>query len=400
MTSFRSRFIAVAALSAAALMGACSDAAEAPLATGRTGDVVAGRLPVQAPARERLAQIVAMSLRDASVRALLLNATRNSPVSEGKLHLTTFLRGEGQPLLRAMSRASGIPQDEVFALAQQAGHMEIYLPVPSHRASWNGGADLIVATTEKDKEKPAGFDLNGFPVELSADAPPATPTVVITYAEGFDAQGQPYGTTRANFSRAGGPSFHHDPYATQFTGLWANEVHTSGDFEGWASGAPEFEFWVLVAETRAPLTCAGESSVEPYRFNMDDTNYYNTFLIAADNELPEGVNRVVAMYEDDDERCKLKQGKDHVKLAIDALVAGNDAYKAIKHKESENYQWIVKVWNFAVAAHSFLTGGDEFVGVSSTTTDVTSTPTTVQLKDINMNNKGWAVLQWKSDSAH
>ncbi|HEX8394264.1 MAG TPA: hypothetical protein VF665_18110, partial [Longimicrobium sp.] len=363
MTSFRSRFVAVAALSAAAFLGACSDQSEAPLAAG---DVTADRLSAEAPARERMAQLIALSLRDASVRALLLKATHNSPVAEGKLHVTTFLSGEGQPLLRAMSRASGLSLDEVSALAKAAGSMEIYLPVPAHRAAWTGGSDLQVAVQERDRVGLKGFDLNGNAVQLSSDVTPTTPTVVITHAEGFDAQGKAHGIIRANFSRAatGAPSYNHDPYAAQFTGLWANEVHTSSDFESWASGSPEFEFWVVEAETRNPLTCVGESSVEPNRFNMDGTNYYTTFLIAADNELPQGVNRAVAMYEDDDERCVLKTGKDYVKLTVDALTAGNAAHKAIKHKEPGDYGWIVKVWNFALAASRLWGGGDEFVGVS------------------------------------
>jgi hypothetical protein len=219
--------------------------------------------------------------------------------------------------------------------------------------------------------------------------------------ESFDAQGRPFNRSlapRGDYRVAADARLNQNPDGS-WTGLWVNEVHTVEEFEGWALGDPEFEFYLQNADTRQVLVCAGNESIEPYRFNMDATNYYADFLIAAENEIPEGTNRVVAMYEDDDGVCQIKDDKDYVKLTSDALTNSFDAYKAVKQKQWQTSNFVVHVFNAIIAFKAIASGNDEFVGVSAGLGDITDTPQTFQLKDQNRQNKGWVVLQRKTGFA-
>jgi hypothetical protein len=376
---------------------ACADDAQPTL----SGSTPAASAAATGPAHERLATLVALGFRDASVRAQFRAATAASKVGgEGKLHLGSYLRGEGQPLVRAIARATGVSQDELLGLIAQTGPLEIYLPVDAHRAAWKGGEDVIVAAQIDEDAVPFGVDLAGRRVALSLDKEPATPVISIVPAESFEANGLPVGKSlSANRIGMGGPNLNMNPDGS-WTGLWVMEVHTSQEYEPWTKGDPEFEMTMENANTRGKIVCADEDmSIEPYRFNMDGTNYYNDFLIAAENEMPVGEPFTIFLYEDDDTRCVVKDDKDYAKLAADALQNAYSAYKAIKARQFENGQFIVKIYNAYVAFKSIVTGNDEFAGMTAGISDVGPTATTFQLKDQNMNNVGWVSLQYRTGFA-
>lgn len=396
---FRTRTIASAVLAtvAAAGLAACDDTTQAPFETTAQAVSAQGAATAAGP---RVAQLVALALREPSARGIFLRASGNSPVKEGKLFLSGFLGGEGTPLLQAMARAGGIPVAEVQALIAQLGPVEIYVPVAEHRAAWTGGANLQVAFVAHDRAQPYGFDLNGNPVQLSAQEAPSTPTVVVTYAESFTAQGKAYD---ADLAPAGGSDALAPRFATltvPYTGVWADSINTSGDFENWASGSPEFELYIQNAETRANIACSGESSVEPYRFNMDNTSYPHPVLLAADYELPQGVPMVIAMFEDDDVRCKIVQDKDFIKLATDAFTNAQAAYKSLTSKEWVNGQWIMQLHTAVVNFVSIVKGNDEFVGVATLTTDIDATARRYTLRNENMAANGTVRLQWRTDTGY
>jgi hypothetical protein len=396
---FRNRNIASAILASVAIAGlaACDDTTQAPFETSTDGIVAQKESTSAGP---RVAQLVALALREPSARGIFFRASGNSPVKEGKLFLSGFLGGEGTPLLQAMARAGGVSVAEVQALVAQLGPVEIYVPVAEHRAAWTGGSNVQVAFSAHDRAQPYGFDLNGNAVELSADEAPATPTVVVTYAESFNEQGKPYGAdlARGGSSNALAPSF--AVLTTPYTGVWADSVRTNSDFEGWASGSPEFELYIQNAQTRGNIACSGESSVEPYNFNMDNTFYPHPVLLAADYELPQGVPMVIAMFEDDDTRCKIVQGKDYIKLATDAFTNAGAAYKALTSKEWVNGQWIMQLHTAAVNVVSIIKGNDEFVGVSTTYTDIDGTARHYTLRNEYMNATGSVRLQWRTDTGY
>lgn len=402
MYSLKRYSFAAATAAAILTLAACGDEASQPL-------LAEGNAPAAAvsgePAMQQLARLVAVSMRDASVRAQFHAATAGSPVKEGKLYLSGYLRGQGGALLKAMSRASGMPESQVLALIGQTGPLEMYLPVESHRNAWRGGDNLIVAAQLVEENVPFAVDLQGRTLTLSLETEPTTPVISIVPAESFDEQGNAWGARRtgsvnAAIAATGGPRKGMNPDGT-WTGLWVNEVHTSQEYEPWTRGDPEFEMHLDNATTRERRVCAEEdNSIEPYRFNMNSTNYYNPFLIADDTELPQGEPFTIYLYEDDDTRCVVKDDKDYPKLIADALSNSASVYKALKAKQWENGQWVVKAYNAYVAIRSIITGNDEFAGVTAGLSDVGTTPQTFQLKDANMNNVGWVSLQWKSDVPH
>lgn len=382
------------ALVAAAVLGlaACNDAAEAPLAP-ETGAAAAA----QTPADQRLARLVATALRNPEVRAQLRSDLAASPVKEGKLYLRSYLNGSGQGLLTAMSRAAGTGQDAVLELVGQMRPLEIYIPVAEHRQAWNGGSDVVVAIQLVEHTDPFGVDLNGRAVALSYETAPSTPVISIVPTESFDAQGEPLARDRAR----SGASFTHSTTGTMFTGLWVNHINVGHDYEDWTRGSPEFEFWLINSQTRGTITCAEEDvTVEPYRFNMDGTSYSNDFLLAAEYEMPQSVPLGIAMYEDDDTRCVIRDDKDYIKLATDAFTNAYGAYKALTSKEWVNGQWIMQVAHAYMAFASIVKSNDEFVGIATGTENVDGTERVFTLANEQMIKTGTVYLQWKTDTAH
>lgn len=394
----RNRNIATAILASLALVGmaACTDSAEAPF---QTGTPAALRQDADMPAGQRVAQLVALALREPSARGIFHRASSNSPVNEGKLFLSGFLGGEGTPILQAMARAGGLSTAEVQALVAQTGPVEIYLPVPEHRAAWAGGENVIVGYTQQDHAQPYGFDLNGRAVQLSAEEAPATPTIMVTFAESFDAQGVAYGSRVARPVGAMQPRM--STSTVPFTGVWVDSIKTVEDFEGWPNGHPEFEIHIQNGNTRATVNCSdGLRSVEPYHFDMNGTSHAHPVLVAQEADLPQGVPVVIAMYEDDDTPCVIKDDKDYVKLATDALTNAASAYKGLTSKEFLNGEWIMQLSASWTAFKSLLSGNDEFVGVAAGVENIDGTDRHFFLKNTAMANQGVLRLQWKTDTAY
>jgi hypothetical protein len=350
------------------------------------------------PAHEALAITLASALRDATVRRSLHAAMSASPVKEGKLHLQTYLRGEGRRQLSAMAAARHVTEDDLARSLDAMGSLEIYLPVKAHRAAWSGGEEVIVVSQAHERDLPFGVDLDGKPVELSLKAPPTQPVISIVPAESFNPDGKPHRRSLGVDARPSGQTL-----AASFTGFWINEVHVGdvSNYEPWTKGDPEFEMYLQNATTRGTVVCAEEdSSVEPYAWNMDSDDYTSPFLIAADSDLPANTPVVLAMYEDDDTRCVIKTDKDYIKLATDALMNASSAYQSIATKKCSNGSCLLSLYNTYVAVKSIVLSGDDFVGVSAGLADVGTTAKTFQLKDTNMNNVGSLKLQWKTDVAH
>jgi hypothetical protein len=401
MQCITKRVAAGAALLAILGVAACSDRTGTTLPTEGAQSASAGAADSAAvrAAGEKLAKTMAVSLRDASVRGILHRAFSSSPVLEGKLHLGTYLRGEGKALLLAMARASGSTEAGILALVDQAGSHEFYLPVEAHRALWKGGSNVIVASQIKDHTAPIGFDAAGQRLVLSAETPPSVPVIALIPAESFDAQGNPHarGMPRGA-SHHGAPTYNHSTTGTMWTGLWVNYVYIPGDYEAWARGAPEYEMYLERGANRTKIRCAAEPSVEPFRWNMDGTTYDADFLVGWDQETPTLEGLLIYVYEDDDTECKVQVNKDYVKLAAEALSNAGSAWKAVGERQWE--QAAVAFKHAAVAFWSIVSGSDEFVGVISVDGDVTTAPRRALIKSENAVDRGWVDLQWKTDTAH
>src|SRR5262245_25914356 len=146
---------AILSFSALVCLAACAAAPESgappPEAEGDVASPLAAAEAAEGPAAGALASSVAGALRDGTLRRALRYAMRASRVKEGKLHLQSYLRGEGRGLLTAMSAASRVTEDGLARSLDQMGPLEIYLPVGAHRAAWAGGDELIVATQPREQ---------------------------------------------------------------------------------------------------------------------------------------------------------------------------------------------------------------------------------------------------------
>ena len=90
---------------------------------------------------EALARRVALALRDSAFRAYVKTELDGSPFAEHKVQFQRFLRADGGRALGALAAAAGESPDAVAADAAAASSLEMYLPVPAHRAAWNGDAE-------------------------------------------------------------------------------------------------------------------------------------------------------------------------------------------------------------------------------------------------------------------
>jgi hypothetical protein len=236
-----------------------------------------------------LTRAVALALNDGALRQRIKDDMRAAPFAEHKLEFGHYVRSRpGGVLLAKMATVMGRGAEQLRVQLDGLPELEFYMPVREHRESWRGGADLIVAgSLESDDEgrpviAPVAFNLQGEPVALSADATPATPTLVIVRREADfsrpmdimrakninDRGGTAIGTLipsmiepcleplkAISFSCGGGgggyvppPPASNDPApgtpASQQRGISIEEMithmRTFNDHEPWWKGAPEF----------------------------------------------------------------------------------------------------------------------------------------------------------------
>lgn len=236
----------------ALLAAGCADGAALP--TGSPAAPAAEKIP----ANQQLARMLASALRDPAVRAAIHREMQASPQVERKVLLGAFLQERGRGVLDAMARATpATSMDGVLNLIRSTGPLEVYFPVAAHREGWDGGADLIVATTLDEDVAPFGVAPDGRTVVLSATEAPAMPTLVVVPAEGFDRFGAPRAASlRSEFRRPQFSQGREVALSGTDRGLGvserANYLKTTNDQEAWALGLPEFE--IMLAATTADGT--------------------------------------------------------------------------------------------------------------------------------------------------
>jgi hypothetical protein len=402
MRSTSRRIVSGALLAALTGLTACGEDLQSQELTAQGSESAAtltAEQALQQEAGQKLTHALALSLREPAMRGLIRAAMAETLVKEDKVHFNTFVRGSGRALLQTMSRASGLSVAELETLVQQAGSLEMYLPVKEHRAAWRGGEDLLVATQFRDHETPVGFDLSGNPVLLSATKAPEIPTLVLVPAEDFDAEGNPsqrglaLGRGAQQQEKAtGGVSA-----AYAYTGAYVQYLYIPDEFEAWARGAPEYEMYLeRVGSSRQVIRCAAAGSIAPFKWNMDGTTWSSPFLIAWESETPTLDGLAMYFYEDDDTECKLvqKDGKDYLKLTMDALKNSYSAYKS--YQEKQYIDAIINFYHAAVAIKSIISGSDEYVGTvtSFNGQPLDGTTKRFNIKNENQQDKGYVDLVW------
>jgi hypothetical protein len=181
-----SRRIHLPVLALAAAVAACDR--PAPTANEETAPLPSvvspnARSSTERAAMDRLARRLARALADPAFRATLKTELEQSPFVEHKLQLQSFLRASNRRALKEVARLSGTAESTVEADANQAIPLEIYFPVPAHRATWTGGPGLLVASAREDREAPIAYDVSGRRQVLSPAAPPVTPVLAIVPVE-------------------------------------------------------------------------------------------------------------------------------------------------------------------------------------------------------------------------
>lgn len=349
------RILIVGALAAVVVSTACSD---------RTPLTPEAALSGGAPQKpERLARQFAQALRDPAFRAYLKAQLDASPFGEHKLQFQTFLGAGGGRALRYFD-------PEVEREAKAAIALEVYFPVPAHRAAWTGDENLLVATAIADRDVPVAFDPRGGRRLLDPDTPPETPVLALVPVE-TDFTAVPQRQTCVECEGGGDPQ----PPPAPPAGLYMTKAHFVQDFEGWLKGNPEFEVHILgqkgQTDSLISYQCAGERQYGPYAFNQDELDWSGSVLLFSKQQLDQynaahpGQNVRVFVVEDDDTPCVIKTDVNRFQALVAAvdsayrdLTAGNDSsslgQRAYRYaKVAEN------VWE---ALASFFKSNDELVG--------------------------------------
>ncbi len=349
------RPLALAALLAA---GACTDRTS-PEPLGETPQ--ASRATPE-PARERLARRIALALRDEQFRARLKQDLDRSPVREGKLHFQRYL---ASPAARAaLARVTGESESAVALEAGRAPALELYLPVPEHRAAWTGDARVLVATAADEREAPVAFSPEGERVLLSPTTPPDIPVLALVPAEtDFDGAG-----ARLQGSPTGGSS-------TPPPGLYMTNSTLVEDFESWVKGAPEIEVHMLgqagKSDSLTSYACAGGTAAGYYSFDQNSLTWSGSVLLMTQAQLNNyrtahpSQNLRVFLVEDDDTSCQIKVDPTRfsrlvkaVEAAYPLLTGGRDSTGAIQRiwKRANAIQQLLK------ALASLIKTDDELIG--------------------------------------
>lgn len=233
--------VACITLAMLTVLTACTDSAPPTAATPSTYGPDMTRADLRASATD-LARAVARQLSDPVARAKLLAAMQHSPYRDWKVSWNAFTSEAGSGLLRGVTKdAVGLTANR--RLTQTYRDLEMFIPVPEHRAQWEGGTNLIVTVYLDDRygrEGWVGFDLNGNQVKLSLDAPPATPVLVLLRPEGLIRRGQGLQfaeCTEETCTGGGGGGSPPPPPPGYFMTEW--QIDQS--YESWTAGSPEFE---------------------------------------------------------------------------------------------------------------------------------------------------------------
>src|SRR5437660_6022210 len=129
------------------LIAACSDRTVTPPdETPITASAVNANRP------EALARMFAKGLKNAAFRAYLKAQLNASPYREHKLQFETFLAANDGRAFREIAGENGTTKEALATEAKAAIALEVYLPVPAHRAAWRGDENILVATALTDAD--------------------------------------------------------------------------------------------------------------------------------------------------------------------------------------------------------------------------------------------------------
>jgi len=330
-----------------------------------------GRADRERSAAERLARLVALSLAEEPFRARLRAELDRSPVAERKLHFQRFLRADGGRAMQALARAAGASERAVGAEADAALALELYFPVPAHRAAWNGGPDLLVATALADDDRPVAFDLGGRRHLLDPSTPPATPVLALVPVEtDFSTPAGPMRAECAEEECSGGGGGSLSP------GLYLTASHLNESCEGWLKGAPEIEILVLgqkgSTDSLTRYQCVNERAAGAYLFNQDALNWTGRALVFSQAQLDafkqQHPTQNVRLFflEDDEAPCEIRNDPNRLKKIlqqVDAITRGKSGGRDTTSSTiGRIFRYAPVVGQLYAALASLVNSNDDLIG--------------------------------------
>jgi len=318
--------LALLAALTSVIAGACSDQ---PLALAPDGSLTATPA-AGAPAepREALARTLAQALRSPMLRAYLRAKLQGSPFREQKLLFRPFLNADGQHALLRIAAETATPAATVAGTAGAAIPLELYLPVPGHRAAWMGDGRVLVATELSDGDTPVAYDTAGNRYLLSPVTPPAVPVLALVPVE-TDFSTRPTAMQCLDSCGGGSGGGYTPPPPAPMPGLYMTQAHFTQTFEGWLKGTPEFEVHILgqqgQTDSLADYQCAGEHQGSPYSFDQNNLDWSGSVMLFSQAQLNDyhsrhpGQNIRVYVVEDDDTACQIKTDGPQLADALGAL---------------------------------------------------------------------------------
>ena len=368
------------------LAAACSNGTESP--TTPTDVPAAARVPVAGvdAHREQLARTFARALRQPGFRSYVRQALDTASVDEGKLAVDRFLNAEQGRGARALREADATEPDDATA-----ARLELYFPVPAHRAAWHGDDQLLVGTIGADGTVPVAFTLEGRRVALDPTQPPPTPVLAVVPREtDFDAIGHRNlsfamcvecdgggGDGGGTGGGSGGPT-------TSPTGLYLTQSHLNDTFESWLKGKPEIEISVLgqkgTTDSLTSYQCINEQAVWPYNFNQDSKDWSGSALLMSqaqlDNFKAAHPNQALRLFfvEDDDTPCVMKANTTDLKSliqAVDAVVKGLAGGHDVTTWYGKAWKYLPVVQQVVSLGASLIKTNDDLIG--NAVEDITTT---------------------------
>lgn len=214
----------------------------------------------------------------------MYTAFSTSDVAEGKVFLRDYLQQSslGDVLRRTRDLS------DLGAILAQLPPLEMYMPVPTHRATWDGSGDVLVAGTLSERGDVLGFSTDGRAIPLRGDVPPQLPTIVLVPSEAFHSDGTVRARSALPHSESGlrplalreecnpediyceptepgGGTWKLPPGAATQRGIGIREfishMKTPNDHEPWTLGAPEFRVFVAGTSTAGATTLSHDINI-------------------------------------------------------------------------------------------------------------------------------------------
>jgi len=354
------------AVGALILIAACSDRTVTPPA-----DTPVTAMVVNAKRPEALAKLFAKGLKNPAFRAYLKAQLTASPYREHKLQFESFLAANEGRAFREIAAENATSKAALETEARSAIALEVYFPVPAHRAAWNGDENILVATALTDDDPPIAFDAEGRRQILDPKTPPTIPVLAVVPVE-TDFSQRP-ARVIACIDDCGGTIGGGTPAPAP--GLYMTKSHFVQDFEGWLKGSPEFEVHILGqkngTDSLMSYQCAGEHAGGPYTFDQNDLDWSGNVLLFSKSQLDQynaahpNQNVRVFVVEDDDTACQIKTDPNRFQmlvLAVDSaygrLTTGNDSSTAV----AKAYKYAKALYNVWQALAHWFKSNDELVG--------------------------------------